>query len=603
VLQPGTIFANYKIEERAGSGGLGVVYRARDLRLDRPVALKIVVPQYASDALVRARLNREATLAAAVTHPNVVPVFDAGEVDGTAYIVSGWIDGTNLQDLVTQEGPMEPERAIGLLSQVAGALEAAHEAGLIHRDVTPTNVIVDEDGIPYLTDFGLTRRITDPAGLTATHQLMATMDYVAPEQIEGEAVDRRADVYSLGCLAYFLLTGEPPFPREGRAARLYAHLSGDYVPLSERRSDLPPELDAAVRAAMARDPDDRPPTAAAFARRLKHATADHDAAPPPALAAAGSAPLLAGAPRPRWRGYVEAAAGVVGALVLAVGGAGVYAALQDHAAGTRTARVARTTAAVAPAPPGVAVGTGPTRRVVRLAGASGDPAGVIKVGTDAERVAHDAGRLYVAGGSRVAVLDPNARARARRVALAGRVAGLSASRGTAWLTQVGRPSLLRIGSAGTAAIPLPHPSPAVAAAGPSVWVADPAGAAVLHIDGSTGVLLARVHVRGRPTALAVAGNRLWVVDRQREALLVLDARTGAVAGPPVPVARTPIAVAADPREAWVVSSGTTVATRIDARTGRPKDEVGIPPGAAGIALTKGAAWVVSAGGEVTRIPR
>jgi len=602
VLRRGNVFLNYKIEALAGRGGIGVVYRARDLRLDRLVALKIVAPQYATDAVVRARLNREATLTASVSHPNLVPIYDAGEVDGTGYIATAWIEGVSLRDLVAKDGPLEPQRAVGLLNQVAGALEAAHEVGLIHRDVTPSNVLVDEDGIAYLTDFGLTRRVTDPEGLTATHQLMATLDFLAPEQIEGEPVDRRADVYSLGCLAYFLLAGHPPFPREGQAAVLYAHLSGDYQPLSEIRDDVPPELDVAVRAAMARDPDQRPPTAAAFARMLQHATADEAETTPP-LARVASPPQAPPARRSRWRRRAEITAGVAAALALAAGGIGVYAALHDHAAGTRTLAVGRTAAAVAPGPSsGVDVGTGPSGTVVRLAGTSGDRTNVVRVGGDAERVQQDAGRLFVAGGDRLTVLDPKARAATRRVRLPGRVAGLSAAGGTAWLTLRKRPTLLRVGVA-TAPILLPHSASAVAAAGQTVWVADSADEALIRIEGATRTLVARVHVRGRPTALAIAGNRLWVVDRQRSALLVLDARTGNVAGPPVPVAATPTAVAVDRREAWVVSTGRNVATRIDARTGRPMDEVGVPGRPSGVALTKGAAWVVSARGTVTRIPR
>ncbi|HEX3318942.1 MAG TPA: protein kinase [Solirubrobacteraceae bacterium] len=593
--------ANYKIEALAGRGGMGVVYRARDLRLDRLVALKIVAPQYASDAIVRARLNREATLAASVNHPNTVPIYDAGEVDDTAYIATGWIDGISLHDLIAREGALEPERAVRLLSQVAGALEAAHEVGLIHRDVTPSNVIVDEDGVAYLTDFGLTRRATDPAGLTETHQLMATLDFVAPEQIEGEPVDRRADVYSLGCLAYFVLAGHPPYPRDGQAATIYAHLAGDYQPLSELRHDVPPDLDAAVRAAMARDPDDRPPTAAAFARMLRHAATDADPTAP-GLAGVAFPPTETPPRRSRRRRGATLAAGVAAALALAASAYGVYTALQDHAAGTRTVAVARTAAAVSAATSGVDVGSGPSGTVVRLAESSGDRTRVIRVGAHADRVEQDAGRLYVAGGNRLTVLDPTAPASARRIALPGRVADLSVAGGTAWLTFRDRPTLLRVGAA-TTPILLPHPAAAVAAAGRAVWVADPADEALLHIDGATGVLLGRVHVRGRPTALAAAGRRLWVVDRQRSALLVLDARTGDVDGPPVPVAPTPRAVAADRREVWVVSAGRNVATRIDALTGRPMDEIGVPARPTGVALTQGAAWLVSAHGAVTRIPR
>jgi len=180
VLRRGNVFLNYKIEALAGRGGIGVVYRARDLRLDRLVALKIVAPQYATDAVVRARLNREATLTASVSHPNLVPIYDAGEVDGTGYIATAWIEGVSLRDLVAKDGPLEPQRAVGLLNQVAGALEAAHEVGLIHRDVTPSNVLVDEDGIAYLTDFGRTRANRGRAGRPPRRRLQPRLPRLLP---------------------------------------------------------------------------------------------------------------------------------------------------------------------------------------------------------------------------------------------------------------------------------------------------------------------------------------------------------------------------------------------------------------------------------------
>jgi hypothetical protein len=601
VLRPGTHFTHYEIEAYAGSGETGVVYRARDVRLDRPVALRIIAPQYAADAVIRARLNREATLAASVSHPNIVPVYDAGEVGDTAYIVTRWIDGTTLRDLVAREGPLDPERAIGILSQIAGALEAAHEVGLIHRGVTPANVLLAEDGVAYLTDFGLTRRTTDATGLTATHQLMATLDYVAPEQIEGAPVDRRADVYSLGCLAYFVLAGEPPFPRQGQAATLYAHLAGDYVPLSERRDDVPPELDRAVGAAMSRDPDQRPSSAAEFARMLQHASAD--GAPAPAALSRRAAPPAVPPPRrPRWRRRAETAAGVVAALLLAAAGTGVYLALKDSGAGTETVRVGRAAASVSPATSGVLVAGGPSGTVTRLAGASGDRRRAIRVGGDVDRVEEAAGRLYVAGGNRLAVLGGRATTPDRRILLPGPAGALSAGSGFAWVALRSRPTLVRVGGV-SAPIALPHPAAAVQATRRAVWVADAVGQALLRYDAATGALLTRVSLRGRPTALANSGNRLWVANPSRHAVLELDARTGAVAGPPIPVAGTPTAVAADRREVWVVAAKRNVATRIDARTGRPEDEVGVAPGPKSVALTPDAAWVVSARGAVTRIPR
>jgi len=240
VLQPGTVFAHYELEAVAGSGGMGVVYRAHDMRLRRRVALKIIAPQLARDALVRERSTARqrspprsttrtwcrSTRPASTTRPPTSP--HAGSTASRSS--TSW----------TGRVRWRRRRAARVLEQVAGALGAAHDAGLIHRDVTPANVMLGDGDHAYLTDFGLTRRSTDVTGLTATGQLLGTLDYVAPEQIEGAPVDRRSDVYSLGCLGYFLLCGEPPFPRDGHAAKLYAHLSADYVPLAEPRPGGPP---------------------------------------------------------------------------------------------------------------------------------------------------------------------------------------------------------------------------------------------------------------------------------------------------------------------------------------------------------------------------
>jgi hypothetical protein len=292
------------------------------------------------------------------------------------------------------------------------------------------------------------------------------------------------------------------------------------------------------------------------------------------------------------------------ALALLGAGGALYAALGDHGAGVTTLQVGRAAASVSASPQRVVVAGGHTGTVTRLTGGgAGKDRRVVVVGGDADRAQEAGGRLYVAGGRTLTVLDDRAPTRDRRIHLPGDVSGLATGGDVAWLTLRDRPMLLRVGRA-AAPIPLPHPAAAVQAAGDAVWVADPAGHALLRLDDATGRPLHRpVRTRGRPVAFAAAGDTLWVVDAQRHALLRLDARSGRSAGPPVPVAGNPVAVAADAREAWVVSAGRNVATRIDARTGRPIDEVGVSRAPMSIALTPRAAWVVSARGAVTRIPR
>lgn len=259
MLSPGSKFAGYEIESVVGLGGIGVLYRARQLRLDRPVALKLVEPELARDPLVRERLRREARAVASLDHPNVVPLYEAGETDGTIYIATRWVEGTELGTLIHDEGSLDPQRAARIAAQIAAALETAHEKGLVHRDVKPSNVIVTEEGHAYLTDFGLVKRAETAPGLTRADQMLGTVDYVAPEQIEGSQADARSDVYSLGCVLYEMLTGEPPFAEQrGGMAKMWAQVNAEPRPVRERRPDAPPQLDAVIGRAMAKDPGARP---------------------------------------------------------------------------------------------------------------------------------------------------------------------------------------------------------------------------------------------------------------------------------------------------------------------------------------------------------
>src|SRR5829696_8174724 len=199
-LDSGSSFAGYQIVSVVGRGGMGVVYRATDLRLERPVALKLVAPELAEDQQFRRRFLKEPKLAAALDHPNVVPIYEAGEHEGRLYLAMRFVDGDDMRSLLRGEGDLAPERALDILTQVASALDAAHRRGLVHRDVKPANVLVDEDGHAYLTDFGVTKQLG--GNTTETGQIVGTLDYVAPEQIRGEDVDARADGYALACVLY-----------------------------------------------------------------------------------------------------------------------------------------------------------------------------------------------------------------------------------------------------------------------------------------------------------------------------------------------------------------------------------------------------------------
>ena len=253
----GTEIAGYRIEERIGRGGMGVVYRAQHMNLQRRAAIKIIAPEFADTKGFRSRFIREARIAAALQHPNIVTVYDAGQSGQTLYIAMQFIRGSDLAAILNEEGRLRPYRAIDVCRQVASALDAAHGMALIHRDVKPGNVLI-EGRRAYLTDFGLTKRSGgSKSGLTQAGELVGTIHYVAPEQIEGGDVDARTDVYSLACLLFHCLTGHVPFERETDVAVIYAHLSETPPKLTDVRPELPAGLDAVIAKGLDKSPDRR----------------------------------------------------------------------------------------------------------------------------------------------------------------------------------------------------------------------------------------------------------------------------------------------------------------------------------------------------------
>jgi Protein kinase domain len=279
---PGIHVTGYRIEARVGRGGMGEVYRAEQLSLGRKVALKILRPDLAADDGFRRRFLRESRIAAGIDHPNIIPIYEAGEDDGLLYIAMRYVEGLDLGTVLDREGPLGPARTMAILSQVAHALDAAHARGLVHRDVKPANILI----VPaaggasehcYLCDFGLIKELDATGKLTATDQFVGSVPYVAPEQIDGGAVDGRTDVYSLGCVVFQCLGGSAPYQGETDVEVVFAHLSEPPPRLSSRVAGLPPALDGVLARAMAKAKQDRYPTCSAL---MAAATAQVAAADP-----------------------------------------------------------------------------------------------------------------------------------------------------------------------------------------------------------------------------------------------------------------------------------------------------------------------------------
>jgi serine/threonine-protein kinase len=346
-LAAGTRVGGYRIGEPIGRGGMGLVYHAVHVALDRPAALKVIHPAYAGIDGFQERFRGESRLAASLEHPHIVPIYDAGESDGLLYVAMRFVDGANLAQLIAAHGRLEPARAARLVAQVASALDAAHVVGLVHRDVKPANVLVTERAgaeHAYLTDFGLTKRSASAGGLTLSGTFVGTLDYIAPEQLRGEPVDARADVYALACLLHHALTGRPPFPRDNDVATMWAQVNDPPPRPTATAPELPPAIDDVIARGMAKDPDARPDTASELAAQARAALHHRPSAAGRARAATvATAPAPAparAAPTRSWRdpAVLAPACGVAAVVLYALATLIVPGDVPDIEAGNATIR-------------------------------------------------------------------------------------------------------------------------------------------------------------------------------------------------------------------------------------------------------------------------
>jgi Protein kinase domain len=378
----GEDFAGYRLRGVLGRGGMSVVYEAENARLGNTVALKVLAPELSTDDTFRARFLKESRIAASLNHPNVIPIYDTGPYEELLYISMRYVAGSDLRTELNSRGRIPPERALQLIGQVGRALDAAHRLGLVHRDVKPANVLIergtDEDpDHAYIADFGITKHTLSNSGLTATGQLVGTIDYIAPEQIQGKSVDGRADIYSLGCVLYECLTGRVPFVKDLDAAVIWAHVEELPAPPSTIRAELPGGIDEVIMCALAKDPDDRYQTCREFVAAARAAllldaqtsvppapNVDIPAGPPTVLSGQGAQETAPPSPP------TPAAAG-------AAAGAGVAAGMAAHAETSlsKPADAGTTSAPAAGAPVTSPPAAGAPATPVSPAGTGGSPGG------------------------------------------------------------------------------------------------------------------------------------------------------------------------------------------------------------------------------------
>ncbi|MBS1678442.1 MAG: protein kinase [Actinobacteria bacterium] len=623
-LAVGDEVAGYRIDARLARGGMGVVYRATHLGLDRPVALKVIARELAGDASFRERFLRESRLAARLDHPAVVPVYDSREVDGELIVAMRLVMGGDLRGLIDREGPLAPARATALLGQVAEALDAAHAAGIVHRDVKPHNVLVEGDRA-YLSDFGLAKSLEDSGASAAS--VVGTVAYMSPEQWRGEVVGPAGDVYSLGCVLYEAVTGVVPMAR------------ADADPVAT--PSLPAGMKAAIERATAPRPEDRFATAGEL---IEAASTGEDSGerPTQALSEAPDPGFRPGRGRPnrrtpgrgrpnrryRWvrttagRGAVgkdDHGVGGRGALIvggaLVVGGA-IIAAVLLLAGGGSGPRVS----------PAVAIGRPPLRIAAgseKIWVLSESEATLTRIDAETDRILgkpldlpHGVAAVAVGGGSvwvtdsrrgRLLRVDDESGRITQRIDIGGHPGPLVYGGGRVWVADQDGAGITAVNAKGGRVVRRhlgPHTAPLRLAIGAgSLWVSSAATGQVHHIGLRAFAVGRSIAAGRRPAGITVADGLVWVADARSGSVVRLDPSVQAVSGPPLAVGEHPGGIDAGPKSLWVTLAGEDAVRRLTLPSGEP-DGAPIPvgPEPAAVAVGTTAVWVANDGdGTVTRI--
>jgi DNA-binding beta-propeller fold protein YncE len=602
----GSILAGYRLDALIARGGMGVVYRATHLALERPVALKVIARQYADDAGFRDRFLRESRLAARLDHPAVVPVLDAREEDGELIVAMRLIGGGDLKKRIADRGPLSPAEAIALLGQVAAALDAAHAAGIVHRDVKPHNILLEGDRA-YLTDFGLAKALGD-SGVLSGVSVVGTAEYMSPEQWRGEKVGPAADVYSLGCVLYESLTGVVP----------YARRAGDAEPT------MPQGLDAAIERAVSPDPARRYASAgelieAARERQGAAPAATQVLSDPPTFARAGtSAPTGIAKSRhvrgtawrdrlgPRTRQWIGAAVAVAAGLValalvlLGGGGPSVSAPIEVGRPPLRLAVGPQAVWATS-ATDGTLSGIDP--RAMALAGRS------LRLERGVSGVTVGGGSVWVSSprSGEVLRVDPDSRRVIARIEVGGRPGAIVAGGGRIWVADDAGGGVTAINAAGGRVFKrgiAPHVAPLRLAVGAgAVWVSSATTGAVRRIDLGSALPGPPIPAGRGPAGVTVAGGLVWVANSRSDRVTRVDPATHTLFGVPIAVGERPGGIDAGTESVWVANSADGTVSRIGIESGETEgDAISVGPSPGAIAVGLDAVWVANNGdGTITRI--
>ena len=586
----GADLADYRIERLIARGGMASVYLAEHLRLRRKVALKLLAPELAGDERFRERFLRESQLAASLDHPNVVPIYDADEADGVLYIAMRYVEGSDLRALLRAEAPLEPLRALRLLTQAAAGLDAAHRRGLVHRDVKPGNTLLGEDEHVYVSDFGLTKQASSQTGLTATGQLVGTVDYVAPEQIRGEQVDGRADVYSLACVLYECLAGAKPFEKDTEVAIIWAHMQDPPPAVSEKRPELPRGLDDVLANGMAKEPSQR------------HATCRElvDAARRELGLSSGEIPSPVAPQRRAGRRWVVAGV-LAGALIVAAAIAGVLLLGNDGDDEAEAVPLAHANS--------VAVIDAKTNALL----------GAIPVGHTPTDVVAGEGSIWVANRSdqTVSRIDPATQKLRETIGVGINPRGIAVGGGALWTCdrEVVVRHELAFDDSETIPLKSANPDRGTIGLGPNVaapmtfgdgaaWAAH--GFAVERIDATTGTPRPIfTELGGGPSGIALASGAVWVADSSTGSVVRIDlgsnlSRTVEVSGRRFELPGPLGGIAPGAGAMWATSPTDDELIRIDLETVVVTRRVRVGDRPNGVTYGAGAVWVANTDGTVSR---